>query len=513
MKKPLRIALATLAVAAALAFQHWHGKPAGTAQADASHGRYTLPAGATAFTFGRLSFKACELAQKGSAATTAAFCAPFEVPENWDAPDGRKIGLRLALIASTEPADDDFIVLLAGGPGQAAIDNWTQVANAFAPAAKRRHVLLLDQRGTGGSHALDCKNDDTTDENAGFDLERVREQTRACLAKVSADADPRYYTTTMAVRDLEALREALGAPRFDLVGISYGTRVAQQYLKRHPDGVRSIVLDSPAPNPLAIGAEFARNLDDALKAQFALCTSDAACAKAFGDPWTNLIHLRDALRAQPQQVSFPQPATFATTRQRLDDHGLVMLVRMFAYMPETAALIPLAVREAAAGNYAPLMGQLAVAGESVSELAGSGMQLSVLCAEDVDRIGADPRDAGTLIGTAFAESLQAQCAIWPHGERPADFNAPVAGDTPILVMAGELDPVTPPRYGEEILHTLTNAKLIVAKGQGHNVIGRGCIPKLVGRFMDTLAPRDLDASCSDALGATPAFIDYNGAAP
>jgi pimeloyl-ACP methyl ester carboxylesterase len=512
MKKSIRIAAVVLAAAGLLAYRAWHGKPSDTARAATSQGHYVVESGTRAFTFGRLQFKACELPQKHSAATTAAFCAPFEVPENWDAPDGRRIALRLALIASEEAADDDFIVLLAGGPGQSAVDSWPQAAAAFAPAARRRHVLLLDQRGTGESHALTCAAEDE-DQDKAFDLAVVRERARTCLSDVSKNADPRYYTTTMAVRDLEALREALGSPRFDLIGISYGTRVAQQYLMRHADGVRSIVLDSPAPNSLALGAEFARNLDDALKKQFAVCTKDAACAKAFGDdPYASLLRLRDALHAEPKQVSFQDPVTFATARRRLDGEGLAGLVRMFAYAPETAALIPLAVREATRGDYAPLMGQMKIVADGVGELAGSGMQMSVICSEDVDRFGVDPA-AASLLGLSIVEAMRAQCEIWPHGTRPADFTQPASGDTPVLVLSGEFDPVTPPRYGEEIVRHLGNARQIVAKGQGHNVIGRGCLPKVVGRFLDTLAPRDLDAACVDALGPTPAFIDYSGAAP
>ena len=83
----------------------------------------------------------------------------------------------------------------------------------------------------------------------------------------------------------------------------------------------------------------------------------------------------------------------------------------------------------------------------------------------------------------------------------------------MLVLEGELDPVTPPRYGEQVMKTLSNAKLIVAKGQGHNVLGRGCIPKLVEDFVDKLAPQSLDAKCVDAFGPTPAFLDFNGSSP
>ena len=81
------------------------------------------------------------------------------------------------------------------------------------------------------------------------------------------------------------------------------------------------------------------------------------------------------------------------------------------------------------------------------------------------------------------------------------------------MLEGELDPVTPPRYGEQVMKGLSNAKLLVAKGQGHNVIGRGCIPKLVDEFVDKLQPKTLDTACADALGPMPALIDFNGAAP
>jgi pimeloyl-ACP methyl ester carboxylesterase len=481
-----------------------------------------VPASAKQFTLGKLAFKSCELAQKRSGATTAAFCAPFQVPENWDAPDagGRKIDLRLALIkADAEAADADLVVFLAGGPGQAAIANWPQIAAAFAPLRKHHHIVLLDQRGTGGSHALSCEGD--TDKNkpadapaeSSADLAEVRRVTRACLAQVEKDADPRFYTTTFAARDLEAVRQALGAPRFDLVGVSYGTRVAQQYLMRYPDGVRSLVLDSVAPNELVLGEEFSTNLENALKAQFSLCTETPACAKAFTDPYASLIRLRDQLRAKPQSYDFRDPVTFAPTHKRLDDYALAGLVRLFAYSPETAALLPLSIAEGLRGNYTPLAGQSQLLTGDLSELRDNGMQTSVICSEDADLLSGRPQDKDTLLGTTLIDVIRAQCEIWPRGSRPADFHTPLKSDKPVLILEGELDPVTPPRYGELVLKGLSNARLLVARGQGHNVIGRGCIPRLVADFVDHLAPRDLDAHCMDVLGPTPAFIDFNGASP
>ena len=516
----LRLALLLIA-AGVLAWKHFAGPHADNGHARAPAAA-AIPANAREFTLGTLAFKACELPQKRSGATTAAFCAPFSVPENRDDPSSRKIDLNLALIKSdAERADSDIVVFLAGGPGQAAVETYPQIAAALAPLRKHHHILLLDQRGTGKSHPLDCEVAKEAEKNSaqlgetdnGIDVAKLREATAKCLAEVEKNADPRQYTTTIAARDLEDLRLALGAPQFDLVGVSYGTRMAQQYLMRHPAGVRGVVLDSVAPNELVFGQEFARNLDDALKAQFALCAKDAACTKAFGDSSASLDKLRDALRAQPQNVAFRDPVTFKPAELRLSANRFAGLVRMFAYSPETAALLPLSIAEGLKGNYAPLAGQTQLLQDGMDGAMNGGMQASVMCSEDADLLKPDPNDANTLLGSSLTDAIAAMCAVWPHGTMPADFHAPLKSDKPVLVLEGELDPVTPPRYGEQVMKELSNAKLIVAKGQGHNVIGRGCIPKLVGEFVEKLAPKTLDAKCADALGPLPALVDFNGAAP
>lgn len=469
------------------------------------------------FKLGALTFAPCELGQRESAATTAAFCAPFRVPENWDRPDGRQIDLKLAIVRSdAEVAERDPIVLLAGGPGQAATEVYPRAAAGFSSLLKHRNLVLLDQRGTGGSHPLSCKESPTDFDTAAvseIDLDKVRELTRGCLSEIAKDADPAQYTTSAAVRDLEALRQALGEPEFDLVGVSYGTRVAQQYLARYPAGARSIVLDSAVPNELVLGSEFAQNLDDALKKQFAECTRTPACAKTFGDPYAKLYQLRDALAAKSIDVELRHPRTFDVEKKPLTALTLAALVRMFAYSAETSALLPLTIERALAGDYAPLVAQAEVLNDELADLKGNGMQLSVICAEDADLLSPRPEDAHLILGDALERVLLAQCALWPRGSRPADFHKPVQSDKPVLVLAGELDPVTPPRYGEAIVKGLPNARLLVAKGQGHSVMARGCMPRLVGRFVETLDARGLDAECMGDFGPTPAFLDYNGAGP
>lgn len=483
----------------------------GAADGGAGSQAFLVPPGAHAFQLGELAFETCELPQQRTSATTAAWCAPFEVPENHAQPEGRRIHLRLALLPAGEAADDDFLVLLAGGPGQSAVESWPQVAAALAPSARRRHVLLLDQRGTGGSSPLDCP--ELSDDELHLDPARAAGLARACLARLQATTDVRQYTTTAAVADLEAVRQALGAPRLDLVGISYGTRVAQQYARAHPQATRALVLDSPVPNDLAIGQEFARNLDQALDALFDACANDRTCSATYGDQWLRLRTLRERLDADPVLVSAPSPSDFSRQQRRLDGAALAGIVRLYAYSTPTAALIPLLLREVEAGRLEPAMAQLQIIERSLEGLSGSGMALAVLCSEDIDRLQPDPADSGTLLGHELTDLLLAQCSAWPRGERPAGFEEPLHGGLPVLVLAGSFDPVTPPRYGEAIVAGLDNARLVVAPGQGHNVLGAGCIPDLVARFLDELEPAGLDAACVGRLGPEPAFLDYNGARP
>lgn len=517
-RNTLKIAAIALAMLAFATKSWWSSRSPGAHATESTQGLpITQRAGERGFTLGSLKFSPCELDQRNSAATTAAFCAPFQVPENWDRPDGRHIDLKLALVRGAEQtAARDLVVLLAGGPGQAATEVWPRAAAGFGPLLEHHNVLLLDQRGTGGSHSLACKQDPTDFDVATvseIDLDKVRMQTRACLDEVSKNADPAQYTTTAAVRDLEALRQALGAPEFDLVGVSYGTRVAQQYLRQHADGVRSVVLDSSVPNELVLGSEFSIDLDAALKAQFGECTRTPTCAKAFGDPYASLYRLRDALLAKPPTVTFRNPRSHAQEAKPLDVYTFATVVRMFAYSSETSALLPLAIDQALKGDYAPLLGQADLLTESLADLTGNGMQLSVICAEDADLIKDRPEDATLILGDALIRVMRAQCEVWPRGTRPADFHAPIASDKPVLILSGEFDPVTPPRYAEQILKGLPNGRLLFAKGQGHSVMARGCLPKLVKTFVETLDAHKLDAGCIADFGATPAFITFNGAAP
>lgn len=491
-----------------------------SAPAPASSVAKLTPAPPRTWKLGRLTLTACELERRNSGASTAAWCGKLKLPENRAKPDGRNIELNLAVVRSDAAiAKPDMVVMLAGGPGQAATRDFADT-RWYQGLLKHHNVLLLDQRGTGDSHPLDCpkveaalKKNASDSDSDSVDPAHIRKNVAECLAEVQQHADPRFYTTTDAVADLEAVRQALGAPQFDLIGVSYGTRVAQQYLAAHPGAVRSVVLDSPVPNQTILGEDFAANLEAALTLDFADCIKSPECHQRFGDPMHTLKQLRDALRANPHEVSFRDPRSYQTVKRNLSEQSLAGLVRLYAYSPETAALLPLSIDSAAHGDVGPLLGQSELLSGDLSGDMNSGMSMSVICAEDAAQLKVRPQDKNTILGNTLIEGIQAQCAVWPHGRMPANFHAPLKSNKPVLILSGARDPVTPPRYGDEIMHGLSNARHLVLKGQGHAVSLRGCAPRLIGKFIDKLQPKKLDASCLDRLGPTPPYVNFNGATP
>ena len=468
--------------------------------------------------FGRIAFTPCTLSPEVGSNSVEAQCGSLSVPENPAAPQSRKIALHIAWVPADDnaPTEPDPVFMLAGGPGQSAADTFPQVAPAFAEILKKRNVVLVDQRGTGQSNPLSCKEDEEAakhDADAGDDVAQARRMAERCRDALVKKADLRFYTTTDAVHDLDAVREALGVAQIDLVGISYGTRVAQQYAMRYPQHARALVLDSVAPNSLILGNEFARNLEEALDLQFGRCGKVPACAKALGDPRSRLDALMAKLRSDPPTVRYRDARTGELREETLKPEHVAGLTRLFAYSPLAASVLPLQLKEASEGRYETLMAMAKMLRGTMAEQMAMGMQLSVVCSEDAAGFRADPDAEDTLLGNAFARDLGAQCEVWPHGAMPADFHRPLTGNVPVLALEGEFDPVTPPRYGEEVVRHLGNARLLVARGQGHNVIGAGCMPKLVARFLDTRDARGLDAKCLATLPYTPPFTSFNGWEP
>lgn len=463
---------------------------------------------------GSLQFKPCSLASPlPNAEPLEAQCTTLAVPEDRSKPGGRTIALNIAWIPPRNTSDPaaDPVFFLAGGPGQAAVATFPALAPVFKDVMKDRGVVLVDQRGTGKSNPLNCKSEGS--ETSGSDPAAARAWMEGCIAGLSGKADLRHYTSTDAVADLDAVRNAIGADTINLVGVSYGTRMAQQYALRHPRHVRTITLDSPVPNTLGLGNIFAGNLDSSLQAQFTLCKESPACKATMGDPRAELQAVLTRLRANPVPVTYRDGSTGEEITETLTADHVAGLVRMYAYMPAVGALLPQLIREASQGRYANLMALAKMMQGNLREAMSMGMQMSVICTEDAGSMLVRAEDADTVLGNRMVEGMAAMCEVWPKGDKPADFNTPLKGDLPVLVLTGEFDPVTPPRYGEEIAKGLPNSRWLDLKGQGHNVIGAGCMPKLFAQFIEKADAKALDAKCLDKLAYVPPFTSYNGWEP
>jgi len=455
----------------------------------------------------------CELSAAGGRLTASALCGTLSVPENPDQPKGRQIELAFAVKkarAGTVLADP--VVFLAGGPGQSARDALPIVQGALHELNRERDLIFLDQRGTGGSNALECPFEEQTELWLEPDWEELNRQLRDCLGEW--DADLRYYTTTHAAHDLEALREAYAIESLNLIGGSYGTRMAQVYLRNYPTRVRSVVLDGVVPTRLALGAEHAVMLDRALGKVFSECREDRACGEAFPDLEAAFEGLKARYRNENPQLVVTHPRTGEGVDLRFTRDVLAGALRFLAYNPETQMMIPYLVHEAArTGSPRRLASQAMIVSDRMSDMIAIGLNFAVGCSEDWPAWPKDLDQSKTLLGNSMTEVYEEVCAWWPKGDRPADFHESFDAEAPILLLSGELDPVTPPDYGEEAAEQFSNSRHLVANGRGHIVITNACMSSIVSQFVSAADVDELDVECMDRIGHEPFFLDLLGPAP
>ena len=471
------------------------------------------------YAFGDIRFQACSL-DSGSARTTiAARCGSLQVAEDPAAPDGRQIGLNIAWLPATGSAGatGDPVFFFAGGPGQAATALAWHIDQSLGEVRKQRDIILVDQRGTGGSNPLTCLDADGNemplDPEAMLSPEALLPYVRACRASVEERADPRQYTTGRAIADFDAVRAALGVERINLVGGSYGTRVAQQYADAYPDHVRTMVIDGVAPNALVVGGEFDRTFERTLRIQSDYCARDPVCAQRFGtDLPARMRSLMATLREAPVEVDFHDPRTYEPHRDTVTADTVTGLAFFFSYAPQTISMLPLLLDEAAQGRYGPLMSLTALANDQMQGMLNRGMQWSVLCSEDAPRHAPDP-DADTVLGPEAAAMLFNACQAWPAGTPREGHAQPLQSDVPTLLLSGELDPVTPPEYAEQVLEGLPNGRHLVLEGQSHGTLAVGCMPRLVAQFIESADAASLDAECLDDVRPLPPFTSFNGWEP
>jgi pimeloyl-ACP methyl ester carboxylesterase len=456
-----------------------------------------------------VSLSACRLPGVESEAQ----CGKYEVWENRATRSGRRIAINIAIVpARMRAREPDPVFVLAGGPGQGAVSLAGQVMPLFAKLNDSRDVVFVDQRGTGESNPLDCEDDDDAPLQSLFEDSLPGDVVRKCLAGL--DADPRQYVTSIAIEDLDEVRSALGYDKLNLWGGSYGTRAALEYLRRHGDHVRTMVLDGVAPPSMKMPLSFVADGEAALRKLVAGCEAQARCRHAYPDLGGTIRDLREELALHPERVGIQDPRTGERETIRVNQNVFLSGLFRPLYVAELASLLPYGIESAAHGDFNPLLAQNLEFADDVSENLSLGMHLSVVCAEDIPRITAEDLAAAShsFFGRALVDDFISACRIWPRGPVPADYYDPVRSKVPALLLSGGIDPATPPRHAEEVAATLPNAKHLIAPQVGHGVSERGCAPRLIEAFVRAGTARGIDGKCLERI-PRPLFVLPVGSSP
>lgn len=442
-------------------------------------------------------------------------CGEITVFEDRAAGAGREIALRVLVIPAISPYPrPDPLFFLAGGPGQAASEVASTILPALTQVQRRRDLVFVDQRGTGQSNGLRCPSDDSLGLRELLELDPITE-TRACRDALVGDANLRLYTTDLAVDDLEAVRQALGYGPVNLYGVSYGTRVAIEYARRHRDAVRTVILDGVVPPQMSVGLHFAQDGQAALDAMFADCEADPGCSAAFPSLRSGFAETLARLSVEPPlEVTITHPRTGVLQSIPMARETFAGGVQGMLYAPALSSLAPLTLHGAHQGDFSPFVAQTLGMSESIGGSIYEGMRMSVMCAEDAHRYPADTTEytEGTTLSDMALAGLREGCAEWPTADAPAGIDEPLVSDVPTLLLSGALDPVTPPRWGEVAAETLSAGLHLVAPGAGHNVGPSGCVPRVMADFIEEGSADGLEVDCVDKIARPPFFIDFAGPA-
>jgi len=406
------------------------------------------------------------------------------------------------------------LFLLAGGPGQSAIDLYAAFAGAFARIHLNRDIVLVDQRGTGSSSPLPCKfpEDWSAADNTPA---AIAAATRRCLSELGPKV--RYFTTAAAVRDLEDVRRALGLAQIDLYAASYGTRVAESYVRDYPDRVQAMILDGVIDPEQAVGPSTPLDGERALESILDRCHTTPDCARAYPDLQAEWLQLK--ARFGETKVPIKLAGTEADEPQPLEfDRGMFGAgLRLLSYSGVESSLMPYLLHQTYQGNVLPLASLAVRTARKVGDQLALGMQNSVICSEDWPLIAARGFDRAplqrTYLGTDQLDALEKICAIWPRGPVSPKLHAPLKSDVPTLLLSGEADPVTPPAAAARVARLLSRSRHLVLAGEGHGQLATGCMPRLMAAFLDRPDPAALDTTCLKQHRPAPFFISINGPSP
>ena len=418
-------------------------------------------------------------------------CGVLVVPERQGVPGTRAIRLPVVIFRSRSASPKtDPVLYMAGGPGNSTVAG--RRSGKGIPFLEDRDYIMLEQRGARHAQpSLVCP------ETSGLKAEIAAGRLRGAAATSAlagaaaacrqhltlAGVDLDAYTSAAAADDIEDLRKALGYETWNLQGISYSTRLMLTVLRRHPAGVRSVVLDSVLPPDVNFDEVSAANLQRALNAVFDACAVDRSCSMAYPDARRAFADLVAAADARPLALGVVDESGRA-----VEVRGAQVVDAIYAALHDVQAIprIPSIVADAAAGRHQALAA-LVKGNQGPSSFAW-GLRYSVWCAEEMPfedpaRIASQVSPARGLGGIDEGAATPEECRAWSVAPADAVENTPVASDVPVLVFAGEFDPDTPPSWGRGLLETMLNARYVELRGRSHGAGFSACGGAIAQAFL------------------------------
>lgn len=444
-------------------------------------------------------------------------CGYLTVPEDRTQPDAAQIRLHVAIFSSSSenPAPDP-IVYLEGGPGGNVLETaYLIFEDRFGQFLAERDFIMFDQRGTGLSEpALDCPeyteltleylDDEVSDEES---TEIALDGLGACRERLAAEGiNLAAYNSVENAADLNDLRTALGYEEWNLYGISYGTKLALTTMRNHPEGIRSVLLDSVFPPQVSLSTELPPNVNRGFNELFEGCAADPDCNNAYPNLESQLFSLAEALEEEPVLVEVTDFFNGRTYDALVDGSSLLGVIFQGLYSEEIIPLLPKMIGDTADGNYS-LLSLLISNDISTADFISLGMYYSVQCHEEIvfesveglETAVSQHPELALFFGDADANFEI--CTLWQAGEADPIDNQPISSDIPTLIMAGEYDPITPPAWGELAAQTLSNSSYYFVPGVGHGASVAGDCPKSIAMdfWNDPITPPE--AACLSNMSA------------
>ena len=422
-------------------------------------------------------------------------CGTFNVPEDRRKPNGRVLPLKVVVMPSRSANKAaEPIFYFEGGPGEAATGSAKYLANSFI--RDRHDVVLIDQRGTGPGHSLDCRYEGNDNNLQGY-ISLIYPALKRCAAELSRKNDLTKYTTPIAMQDADEVRQALGYDLINIYGASYGSRAVLVYAKMFGSHVRAAYLAAPLPFEAKLPLHQSANSQRAFEASIARCAADAKCNQSYPDPPADLEAIKAELRRKPARVMIKHPVTDAPTEIVLNEWGFISGFMSMLYKTESPSYLPALLQKARKGDLTELAQTLVYSRRGGIQALHWGMNVAVTCSEDVRRIQdgeVGKKTQNTFAGSFQVESWRDMCRSWPEARYPKGFFTPFKSDIPAYIMSGSFDPVTPPSFGRIMEQYFPNSIHIVVD-TGHRFDASKCYSAMVAEFLASASVANLPLDC------------------